>query len=251
MLNINPLPVALQLWTVKDALAHDPAAALTEVRRIGYTAVELAGFAGIRASAMRQALDTAGVRAISAHVPFDDLTERLPAVMANLQAINCPQAVLPWIPPEQRTTMEAVLRLAEQCNAVAAQLSQGGIAFAYHNEDYDFLPLGESTLWHTLVANTNPQIVMLQLDVATATLAGCDIPSILRTYGSRITSLHVCDIREGAYAPIGTGSLDWPSLLQAVHTAAVQYLIVEQDGAVDPFAASAQSLAAITTLQST
>lgn len=245
------LPIALQLWTVKDALEHDCAAALREARRIGYAAVELAGFAGRSATDMHRALDAAGLHAISAHIPLVELTERLPAVIADMHTINCPQVVLPWVPPEQRTTTEAVMRLAEQCNLIGARLAAHEIRFAYHNEDYDFLPLGESTLWHTLVAYTDPQFVALQVDVFTAILMGCDISALLQAFGARITSLHVCDMRERAYVPIGAGVIDWHAVRQATRITAVEWLIVEHDGSMNPFGDAAQSLSALQDLEFT
>lgn len=217
---------------------------------MGYTEVELAGFAGTSSVAMRHALDAAGLRAVSAHIPFVELRERLAAVIEELQIINCPQAVLPWIPPPQRANAEALAQLGEQCNAIGAELAAHEIAFTYHNEDYDFLPFGESSIWHMLAKHTDPRFVTMQLDLVTATLAGSDVLAVLREYGPRIISLHVCDVREGVYVPIGTGTLDWQRLLQAAQTTAVKRLIIEQDGSMHPFADAAESLVALQGLQS-
>jgi sugar phosphate isomerase/epimerase len=244
---------------------------------MGYRYVELAGFYGLPAADLRALLDDCGLSAIAAHIPLDKLTADLPQVIADLKALGCPTAVLPWIAPELRADESQVRVLAAQCNTIGAALATEQIAFVYHNEDYDFMPILENsgfriqdsaallsidraeqnelqsaicnlqsaipnTLWHTLLATTEPTLLRAQLDVFTALAQGCDVPSLLGEYGSRIASLHVCDRRDGAYAPIGTGDIDWVPLLAVARAAQIPWLIVEQDAPPDPLGDAATSL---------
>ena len=67
--------ISIQLYTVRDILAADPAGTLATLARIGYTRVEVAGTAGLTAEAFRALLDANGIRATSGHFgipqPFD------------------------------------------------------------------------------------------------------------------------------------------------------------------------------------
>ncbi|MEP7187917.1 MAG: sugar phosphate isomerase/epimerase [Roseiflexaceae bacterium] len=236
------MKIALQLWTVRDHTAHDMLGALRDVARIGYRAVEFAGLGTASAADVRRELDALQIEAISAHIALADLLARRSAVIEELRTLGCRQVVLPWIPAEQRTSLDQVERLAETCNGLGAALAAEDITFVYHNEDYDFLPLGDSTLWHTLVAHTDPALIALQLDLFTAELMGVDPIRLMREYGSRITSLHVCDMLHRQYVPIGNGELPWPVIIATARATAVEWLIVEQDGSPQSLADAAASL---------
>src|SRR5581483_9433759 len=127
---------------------------------------------------------------------------------------------------EYRAPLDEVRRLAAICEDIGGALANVGMEFAYHNEDYDFLPLEDTTLWHALVGNTHPRLVKLQLDVFTARLMDASLLELLRAKGERITSLHICDMSNRTYVPVGTGELDWPSILVAARATAAECLIV-------------------------
>ena len=228
------MKIALQLWTVRALAERDMLATLRAVAAIGYRAVEFAGLGDTNVADIRRTLDELQITAVSAHVALADLTKRLPRVIAQIHALDCRQVVLPWIPAEYRAPLDQAMRLATTCNAIGAALAREGITFAYHNEDYDFLPLQTTTLWHALVAATDPALVNLQLDLFTTQCMHINVSALMREHGPRISSLHLCDERDGRYVPIGTGTCDWPPLIAAARATASQWLIVEQDGSQQP-----------------
>jgi sugar phosphate isomerase/epimerase len=234
--------VALQLWTVREHAERDMPWTLRQLAGLGYSAVELAGLGNTTAQELRQALDQTGIEVLGAHVPLRRLTDSLSDVIHEMHTIGCSQVALPSIPPDDRAPLDRVVRLAETCNTIAARLQSEGIAFAYHNEDYDFLPLGDTTLWQAMVTHTDPSLVQLQLDIFTAILMHADPIAMMRDHGDRVTSIHLCDMREGAYVPVGEGMLDWPAILAAAQGTAARWLIVEHDAPPNPFADAATSL---------
>lgn len=239
------IQLGLQLWTVREMAEGDLAGTLQQVRDAGYDAIEIFGDGPTFFDDMRVALQASGVTCCSAHVPFAALRNDLPRVIAGLHMIGCKMAVVPAFAKNLRDTLPKALQLAGELNHIGAQLRDAGIAFAYHNEDYDFAPLGDSTLWQMLVANTAGDCVQLQLDIFTATLMGADPISTLREHGARITSLHVCDMRDGKYVPVGQGELNWPALLEAASHTAMKTLIVEHDAPANPIEDAAASLNAL------
>jgi sugar phosphate isomerase/epimerase len=234
--------IALQLWTVRELTERDMLNTLREVAGIGYRAVELAGLGSATAPDIRRTLDETGLRLAGAHVPLRRLSGDLPALIEEMHVLGCSQIVLPAVPSAQRAPLDQVQRLAETCNQIAVTLAAAGIAFAYHNEDYDFLPLDGTTLWQAMVAHTDPALVTLQLDIFTAILMGADPVALMREHGARITSLHVCDMRERAYVPVGAGTVDWPMILEAARATAAQWVILEQDAPPRPLDDAATSL---------
>ena len=71
---MSVLPVALQLYTVRDFMEKDLPATLAKVREIGYECVEPAGLFGLTGEQFRAELDKVGLKAICAHVPFAEMT---------------------------------------------------------------------------------------------------------------------------------------------------------------------------------
>ena len=62
--------ISIQLFTLRDQLAIDLEGTLATLAEIGYTRVEHAGFVGRTVQEFKAALDAAGLRATSGHVPI-------------------------------------------------------------------------------------------------------------------------------------------------------------------------------------
>lgn len=84
---MKTLPVALQLYTVRDEAERDFAGTMEKVREMGYALVEPAGLYGIPAREFRHILDETGLRAICAHVPIMELISDLDRTLADYQTI--------------------------------------------------------------------------------------------------------------------------------------------------------------------
>ena len=67
------LPVAVQVYSVREDAEKDFKGTIQKIKDIGYDAVELAGLYGMSAQEVRKVLDEVGIRALSAHVPYVEL----------------------------------------------------------------------------------------------------------------------------------------------------------------------------------
>src|SRR5438309_11505414 len=68
-------PVGLQLWSLREYLPKDLQGVLAKVRGMGFRDVEGAGLWKHTAADVRAALDAAGLRCQSAHMPFERLRD--------------------------------------------------------------------------------------------------------------------------------------------------------------------------------
>src|SRR5215468_7983373 len=94
--------LALQLYTVRDALADDPERTLTGLASMGYRSVELAGTAGLPARVFRDLLDRHDLAVVGAHVPLDRFAADPEATLDELEILGCRFAIVPWLQPERR-----------------------------------------------------------------------------------------------------------------------------------------------------
>ena len=88
----------------------------------------------------------------------------------------------------------------------------------------------------------------VQLDVFTAIQMKQDPIELMPTCAARVVSIHVCDMRDGQYVPIGQGTLDWPTLIAAARHTACKWLIVEHDAPPEPLRDAQTSLDSLTWL---
>ncbi len=123
-------------------------------------------------------------------------------------------------------------------------VQEAGLGFAYHNHDFEFAPVGDTTLWSMLVETPLGELP-LELDVYWVRHAGLDPTGMIRTLGSRIALIHAKDTTasEGTGdCPVGEGVERWPGLLRACDAAGIGWLVVEQEHSSDIVADVATSL---------
>ena len=234
---MTPDQIALQLYTVRQHTGQDFVGTLRQVAEMGYRAVELAGLGGLPASEVRAALDELGLRAMGAHVPFARFESDLDGVVAEMQALGCEYAIVPSMPQDRRDDRGRALEAAELFNHWGERCRAAGLRFGYHNHAFEFAPLDGGTLFDLLVANTDPSLVALELDLFWAHDAGVDPVALLGQLGGRVPLVHVKDREAGderADAPVGDGILPWDRLLEASAAAGAQWYIVEQDHPKNP-----------------
>ena len=86
---MKTLPVALQIYTVRDEAERDFAKTMRAVHEMGYDYVEPAGLYGIPAPEYRRILEENGLKAICAHVPIVELISDLDRTLADYREIGC------------------------------------------------------------------------------------------------------------------------------------------------------------------
>ena len=229
--------ISLQLYTVREHTANDMVGTLRRLAEMGYPAVEFAGYGGLSPEDLRPLLDALGLRASGAHVPLDSWEADPEGVVADMNTLGCAHAVVPIVPPERRDAA-SVARLAESFNRWGELCRSGGVAFSYHNHDFEFAPSDGTTMWEVLVRETDPGLVGLELDLYWVRYGGADPEALLRDLGDRISLVHVKDMAadEGrSDLPVGEGTMPWPRLLRAADEAGVEWFVAEQDNPRDAF----------------
>jgi sugar phosphate isomerase/epimerase len=228
--------ISLQLYTVREETAHDMPGTLRRISEIGYPAVEFAGFGDLSSQDLATITGDLGLRASGAHVPLDSWETDPETVVADMHTIDCAHAILPMAPPQYRGDEAAVAMLAENLNRWGELCRQEGVTFSYHNHDFEFAPLGESTMWDVLVRETDPEIVGLELDLYWIKYGGADPETVLRDVGNRVSLVHLKDMAPDdtrSDLPVGEGTMPWQELIQTADAIGTQWYIAEQDNPRD------------------
>jgi sugar phosphate isomerase/epimerase len=236
--------IALQLYTVRRLMAIDLPGTLRAVAATGFRAVELAGLPETSAAELARLLDGAGLRAVAAHEGIEHLRADASAVGDRLADLGCPRVIVPWMPEDDRRTVDDVRRFAAELGAFARTFAERGIRVVYHNHSFEFGPLDATTIWDVLRRELPPE-VDIELDVYWASVGGRDAAAEIRTAADRVRLLHMKDLAAGPEphdAPAGEGILPFPEIIEAGRAAGVEWYIVEQDEPDRPLADVASAL---------
>ena len=230
--------IALQLYTVRRLLATDLPGTLAAVAGAGYRSVELAALHDVPADDLARHLDDAGLTPVASHEGIDRLRSDPQAVARRLRALGCPRVVVPWMPPADRESVEAVQRFAAELGQLAGTLAAEGLRLGYHNHDFEFAPIDGTTAFDVLLAELAPE-VELEVDVYWVSVGGREPVAAIEAAGDRVRMLHMKDRAPGAAvhdAPAGSGVLDFPAIVDAGRAARVEWYVVELDEPRDEIA---------------
>ncbi|MEO7598340.1 MAG: sugar phosphate isomerase/epimerase [Opitutus sp.] len=222
---MSNLPVALQLWSVREEMNRDFAETVTEVARIGFAGVELAGYGNLDAKGVKAALDSAGLRVSGMHVGIAALRTDPEKVIGEALMFGTRHVVVPFWQPEQFVSVAAVEKIAEELNDAGSKLRASGLQLSYHNHAGEFKLIDGRTVFDWLLGACEPRNVAAEVDVYWVKFAGHSPEKLLRDQGARVKLVHLKDETE-----LGGGPVDFAAVFTAVESiGAAEWYIVEQE----------------------
>lgn len=239
-----PVPIALQLYSVRQECAQDLLGVIAQVARMGYDGVEFAGYHGHSAADIRKVLDDNGLKAEGTHTAigeFDD--EKLEATIELHKTLGAPFAIIPWLPHEMRATADASKATAEKMAALVEKLAPYGLRTGFHAHDGDMHILeGGKSAWQIIAENT-PDGFIMQYDTANGLAGGADPVQPIRDLPGRNASLHLKGWGNGKAALVGEGEINWTEVFEAAENGGgVQWYVVEHEELEDALPSVEQCL---------
>ncbi|MFN0121039.1 MAG: sugar phosphate isomerase/epimerase family protein [Blastocatellia bacterium] len=222
----------VQLYTVRDQMKNDLEGSIARVAALGYKEVEFAGYFDRRPDQIRDILKKNGLTSPSVHIALDVLRKQLDKAVADSVAIGHKFVVCPFLMPDQRKTLDQYREHAALFNKAGAAFQKAGIQFAYHNHDFEFMPLDGKLPIDLLLAETDPKLVKIELDLYWITKAGHDPLALFSKHPGRFPLVHVKDMDNTPkkfFAEIGRGTIDFKKIFAQAKKAGIVHYFVEQD----------------------
>ena len=232
--------IGAQLYTLRAVLPQKPLETLKALEALGYTEVE--AVAGDLPK-IWDALKQTRMKPVSVHLDagaFLSTPEKIPAMLDDSKARGFKFVVCPYVPPNMRSA-ENMKKLGETLNKAGAQAKAAGMTLCYHNHAFEFAPLENTTIFDRMMAETDPKLVQLELDIMWAKVAGLDPAAVIQKYANRVALVHLKNVSAGvpqrfdervpreAFEEVGKGAIDIASVLRASAKAGVKHYFVEQD----------------------
>jgi len=233
----KPIPVGLELYSVRDELKKDPEGTVRAVAHMGYQGVEFFApyfeWSENQTKQMRKLLDDLGIRCFSTHNGSSYLSAENTSRARDMNLILGSKYVV-MASADPKPGLDGWKTVADTLNLAADQLESSGLKVGYHNHQREFIPVENQRPIEILAKNTKPSI-MLQLDVGTCLEAGSDPVAWIRTNPGRIRSLHLKDWSpepaKGFTVLFGEGAAEWKNIFEAAESAGgVEYYLIEQEG---------------------
>jgi sugar phosphate isomerase/epimerase len=212
--------LSVQLYSVREAFADDPAGTLARLADLGFTQVEPYGLAE-HAAVLRTALPAAGLTAPTAHAKLIGVDQA--AVFAAAKECGVGVVIDPFVPAEQWQNPADVAATAAALNDAAKLAADHGITVGYHNHWWELQNEIDGRSALEVFADQLDQELILEVDTYWAAAGGADAPALLRRLGDRVGALHIKDgdlaTDPSGQVPAGQGRVGVDAILAAAPAA--------------------------------
>ncbi len=233
------VPVALELYSVRQELQKDLEGTVRAVAKMGYQGVEFFGpyfsWTTERAKEVRKLLDELKMPCLSTHNGADsfkpenfqkaiDLNKILGSKLIVMASAGRVQGLDGW------------KKVADSLNAGAEAFKKAKIEAGYHNHQAEFRAIDGTRPIEVIAKNTTKNVV-LQLDVGTCVEVGQDPVGWIDSNPGRIRSIHCKEWSQakGYKVIFGEGDAPWKKIFEvAEKSGGVKTYIIEQEGADVP-----------------
>jgi sugar phosphate isomerase/epimerase len=242
----------VQLYSVRDDMKKDPLGTLQKLAEMGYRHVEHANyvdrkFYGYNATEFKKILSDLGLNMPSGHTVMGkqhwdetkkDFTDAWKYTVEDAATLGQQFVISPSLDQSLRKDLDTLKKYMEVFNKSGELCKKSGMKFGYHNHDFEFKEkVNGMRLYDIILQNTDPQLVIQQLDFGNMYSGGGRALEVIKQYPGRFPSLHVKDEiavpgSEHGYesALLGTGIIDVKKVLEeSIKTGGAIHLIIEQE----------------------
>jgi sugar phosphate isomerase/epimerase len=224
------IPIALELYSVRNELAKDFTGTIAAVGKMGYEGVEFAGYYAWdkKPRELRKLLDDNNLKCVGTHTPLITLQgDNLGKTIDLHKELGNKFLICPSMSAKDSAGW---ISLARQFADIAGRAKERGMFVGYHSHAGDFKKLDNGkTAWETFFDNTGEDVVH-QIDTGNTLEGGGDPLALIRKYPGRTKTSHIKEFGGPPGAPVGEGTIDWKTYFDAYETVGgIEWYIVEHE----------------------
>lgn len=226
------VPIALQLYSIREACKKNLPAMIEAVAKMGYQGVELmAGNFDADAKEFRAMIDANGLKCTGSHTPKESLDDANIAKTCDYMAeIGGKYLIVPWLNGD---TKDEWLRFAEWFSGRAEALKKYGMAVGFHNHCHEMTKTFDGKCAWDLIFENTPKEVVHQIDVGHCVTAGADPVPFIKKYAGRSKVNHIAECGGGGI--IGKGTTKWNEVLPALaNEGGAEWFVIECENLETP-----------------
>lgn len=246
------LPIAVQLYSVRDEMEKDFCGTVKKIKDMGYEGVEFAGLFGKSGTEVKAICDEIGITPVSAHVPYYDMLDNPEAVLKDYRDMGCKYVAVPYLTEECRPGTEGWTSTVEGIRKIAEAAEKMGIQLLYHNHDFEFIKIDGKYALDILYDTIPADLLKTEIDTCWVNVGGENPAEYIEKYSGRAPVVHLKDFHGSKgngplykligiddeteavestfeFRPVGYGVQDWKKIVDAAEKAGAEWVVVEQD----------------------
>lgn len=246
------LPIAVQLYSVRDEMEKDFCGTVKKIKDMGYEGVEFAGLFGKSGTEVKAICDEIGITPVSAHVPYYDMLDNPEAVLKDYRDMGCKYVAVPYLTEECRPGTEGWTSTVEGIRKIAEAAEKMGIQLLYHNHDFEFIKIDGKYALDILYDTIPADLLKTEIDTCWVNVGGENPAEYIEKYTGRAPVVHLKDFHGSKgngplykligiddeteavestfeFRPVGYGVQDWKKIVAAAEKAGAEWVVVEQD----------------------
>lgn len=231
---------------------------LKMVKGLGYASVE--GYGALYADAkkvaeLRQNLSAVGLTMPTGHFSLDMVESDPAGTLQIAKDLGVETIYVPYLLPDQRPDTGAGWKaFGQRLQEAAKPYRDAGLGFGWHNHDFEFHKTADGAIPQVAIFEGGPDLEW-EADLAWVVKGGGDPVEWVKTFGKRLTAVHLKDIApagenadEDGWADLGHGTVDWKALMAALKNTRAKYFVMEHDNPKDAGRFASRSIETARTL---
>lgn len=227
--------IGIQLYTLRDQIKDDFVGTLTQISKIGFDAVEAAGYSdrkfyGYSPAEYKMIVEDLGLAPLSSHsmVNISSINE----IIDDTLEAGMKYLVVPSLAKSRRDTLDGYKIATEEFNFIGERCKEAGLKFAYHNHDFEFKELDGVIPYDILLRETESDFMTMQLDIYWIKYGGADPLEYFKKYPKRFKLWHVKDMddtEQQESIELGDGIINYQDIFRKKAEAGMKYYFLEQE----------------------
>jgi sugar phosphate isomerase/epimerase len=234
--------IGLQLWSIRDVVQKNLIGTLSAVRKMGYREIEAAGYSegkfyGKSPAEFKKIIADLGLSMPSGHNMMTSadylgkgmLSDSMKQTIDACAEVGQKFVICPYMIDSDRNEGK-VKHLIEGFNAAGEACKKAGMVYGYHNHDFEFVKIGNKTMYEHILDGTDPKLVTMELDLYWSEKGGDSSVNLFKKYPGRFQLVHVKDMaktEQKETVEVGNGSINFQEIFKSAPMAGVSYFVVE------------------------
>ena len=216
-----------------ERVKNDLPGVLDIVAKAGYQAVETGFFADrLPGKDFKKMLDDRGLKHVGVHWNAAQTDKLGPVIdwMVETGGTDIPMSDVSLVDAK----LDLYKQRAADLNEAGRRAAQAGITVSYHNHNWELKPQDGQLPLEVLYQAMDPKVAQACIDVYWVRDGGGDPAAFVAKWAQRLRILHAKDsylqeTGKRSFAPVGSGLLDFPAIIEAIKPSPCPWVVVEQD----------------------
>jgi len=222
------IPIAVQLYSVRNVANNDLAGTLAAIAKMGYDGVEFAGYYGKDVKDIRKMLDDNKLKCAGTHTGLGEFRNNFDRTVEIHKTLGTPFMIVPGGLNRYYENVDTIKGIADEFNKFAERAKAADVSIGYHAHGYDAVKVDGVEAWERFFDATAPEVVM-QMDVGNYLGGGGDPYRQIEKFKGRSKTVHLKE--HGRNQPIvGSGEVDWKRVFDLSEgDGGVEWYVVEDE----------------------